>query len=144
MVFFTITLDKTTNSKNRRQNVVILVLVLKQFVNVINISFLNAMINCDIHVFASCWFYYQIGNSISNIEKKSLLLRSTFSSKSAIDSFCTSSSFCFRIWPAFRSFFLKNNDILQIKDSKTTVNSRKSRTLFINYDFRWLMVAEIY
>ena len=25
-----------------------------------------------------------------------------------------------------------------------TVNSRKSRTLFINYDFRWLMVAEIY
>ena len=25
-----------------------------------------------------------------------------------------------------------------------TVNSRKYRTLFINYDFRWLMVAEIY
>ena len=28
--------------------------------------------------------------------------------------------------------------------SVLTVNSRKSRTLFINYDFRWLMVAEIY
>ena len=26
----------------------------------------------------------------------------------------------------------------------STVKSRKSRTLFINYDFRWLMVAEIY
>ena len=25
-----------------------------------------------------------------------------------------------------------------------TVNSRKSQTLFINYDFRWLMVAEIF
>ena len=25
-----------------------------------------------------------------------------------------------------------------------TVNSHKSRRLFINYDFRWLMVAEIY
>ena len=25
-----------------------------------------------------------------------------------------------------------------------TVNSRKSQTLFINYGFRWLMVAEIF
>ena len=26
----------------------------------------------------------------------------------------------------------------------TTVNSRKSRTLFINYNFRWLMMAEFF
>ena len=36
------------------------------------------------------------------------------------------------------SFSYLNNDPI------ITVNSRKSRTLFINYDFRWLKVAEIY
>ena len=33
---------------------------------------------------------------------------------------------------------------LRKKPINPTVNSRKSRTLFINYDFRWLMVAEIF
>ena len=35
-------------------------------------------------------------------------------------------------------------DDMKKKKRHHTVNSRKSGTLFINYHFRWLMVAEIY
>ena len=42
------------------------------------------------------------------------------------------------------SFGRKMFRILIFGISNPTVKSRKSRTLFINYDFRWLMVAEIY
>ena len=33
---------------------------------------------------------------------------------------------------------------IEREDERHTVNSRKSRTLFINYDFCWLMAAEIF
>ena len=38
---------------------------------------------------------------------------------------------------------IAENDVLHEFQIAHTVNSRKYRTLFINYDFRWLMVAEI-
>ena len=42
------------------------------------------------------------------------------------------------------NYFISNTSTSTTTTTTTTVNSRKSHTLFINYDFRWLVVAEIY
>ena len=44
----------------------------------------------------------------------------------------------------FSKSWLRDSNAKKPTMDHCTVNSRKSRTLFINYDFRWLMVAEIY
>ena len=55
--------------------------------------------------------------------------------------------------PYMKNFFLPTGLPLQVShvpavmyvwNMVVTVNSRKSRTLFINYDLRWLMVAGIF
>ena len=48
--------------------------------------------------------------------------------------------FCIQV---YCTVFVKMK-VMLLNQLRSTVNSRKSQTLFINYDFRWLMVAGIF